>query len=150
MSAYPHFAVFRRCFCRVYFVVLRSCCVFTRRALCALCSVGSAGSLAVFFLCIFSFSSSVLLRSLEAEGQSVDSRFTCEGSFMSPRSTLNVTASGLSFNSCKELSSTFHSRNNVKACNVKDIVLRLHFRCIPLVTTALVPAFPKNYCSKDQ
>lgn len=68
-------------FCKVNFVVLRSRCAFTRRALCALCSVGSAGSLAMFFLCMSSSTSSVLLRSLEAEGQSVDSHFTCEGSF---------------------------------------------------------------------
>lgn len=93
---YPHFAVYRRCLCEVNFVVLRSCCAFTRRALCAPCSVGSAGSLAMFFLCISS-NSSILLGSWEAEGQSVDTHFTYEVSFLSPRSTLNLTASGLNF-----------------------------------------------------
>lgn len=48
-------------------------------------------------------------------------------------------------NSCKEHSSTFYSQNSVKSFTVKNIVLRLHFRCIPVVTTALVATFLKNY-----
>lgn len=113
MSAYPHFTVYGRYICKVKFVVLRSCCAFTCRALCALCSVGSAGSLAVFFPCIVCslqgwfcrLSGHVLVHVLLHQlpsAQVPGSRAVLipfyVGRLLSvTRSTLNLTASGLNF-----------------------------------------------------